>query len=184
MEIMDLVYIILAVLLVVILIILAMYNKLITLYNKFKKAKANIEIYLNKRFDLINNLVECVKSYSKYESETLEEVVSLRSSYQKQKDLNIREVEAMNDRLNSYLAIIESYPDLKANTQYLNLQEELEKVEAELARTRHIYNDEVTQYNILIEKVPSNIVASLFAFKKAELFHVENDKRDNIKINM
>lgn len=184
MEIMDLVYIILTVMLIIILIIFIMYNKLIKLLNRVKKAKANIEIYSNKRFDLIPNLVECVKSYSKYEGDTLEEIVSLRNSYNQNKNLNIKQVEQMNDRLNKYLAIVENYPDLKANTQYISLQNELSKIEDELQNARHIYNDEVTTYNMVIESVPSNIVASIFAFKKAELFQVEDHKKENIKLDL
>ena len=122
MEIMDLVYIILTVILIVILIIFVMYNKLIKLLNRVKKAKANIEIYSNKRFDLIPNLVECVKSYSKYEGGTLEDIVTLRNIYNQNKNLNLKQVEQMNGRLDKYLAIVENYPNLKADSQYMILQ--------------------------------------------------------------
>ena len=184
MEIMDLVYIILTVMLVVILIIFFMYNKLIKLLNKVKKAKANIEIYSNKRFDLIPNLVECVKSYSKYEGGTLEDIVALRNNYNQNRNLNIRQVEQMNSRLDKYLAIVENYPNLKADSQYMSLQSELKEIEDELEVARHIYNDEVTNYNTVIESVPSNLVASMFAFKKAELFQIEEHKRNNIKLDL
>lgn len=181
---MDLIYIICAVLLIVILMIFSKYNKLIKLLNRVKKAKANIEIYSNKRFDLIPNLVECVKSYSKYEGTTLEDIVALRNNYRGNSHMNIGQVSEMNDKLNQYLAVVENYPDLKANTQYLDLQNELSKIEEELQRARHKYNDEVTEYNTVIESVPSNIVASIFAFKHAELFQIEEHKRENVKINL
>ena len=181
---MDLIYIICIVLLIVIFIIFGMYNKLIKLLNRVKKAKANIEIYSNKRFDLIPNLVECVKSYSKYEGTTLEDIVALRNNYKGNEHLNIGQVSEMNDKLNQYLAIVENYPDLKANTQYMSLQSELKEIEDELERARHIYNDEVTNYNTVIESVPSNLVASMFAFKKAELFQIEEHKRNNIKLDL
>lgn len=181
---MNLIYIICAVLLIVILIIFSKYNKLIKLLNRVKKAKANIEIYSNKRFDLIPNLVECVKSYSKYEGTTLEDIVALRNNYRGNSHMNIGQVSEMNDKLNQYLAVVENYPDLKANTQYLDLQNELSKIEEELQRARHKYNDEVTEYNTVIESVPSNIVASIFAFKHAELFQIEEHKRENVKINL
>ena len=181
---MNLIYIICAVLLIVILMIFSKYNKLIKLLNRVKKAKANIEIYSNKRFDLIPNLVECVKGYSKYEGTTLEDIVALRNNYRGNSHMNIGQVSEMNDKLNQYLAVVENYPDLKANTQYLDLQNELSKIEEELQRARHKYNDEVTEYNTVIESVPSNIVASIFAFKHAELFQIEEHKRDNIKINL
>lgn len=181
---MNLIYIICAVLLIVILMIFSKYNKLIKLLNRVKKAKANIEIYSNKRFDLIPNLVECVKGYSKYEGTTLEDIVALRNNYRGNSHMNIGQVSEMNDKLNQYLAVVENYPDLKANTQYLDLQNELSKIEEELQRARHKYNDEVTEYNTVIESVPSNIVASIFAFKHAELFQIEEHKRENVKINL
>ena len=184
MNIMDIVYIVLAVLFVIIFIIFIEYNKLIKTQNVVKKAKANIEICLNKRFDLIPNLVECVKSYSNHESDTLEEIVELRNSYNENKNMNLEQAGMLNNRLNRYLAIVEAYPDLKANTQYLNLQNELRNVEDDLSNARRVYNDDVTIYNTQIEKVPSNIVASIFSFKQAELFQVDNEKRENVKIEL
>lgn len=184
MEIMDIVYIILTVILILIFIIFAKYNKLVKLQNSVKKAKANIEISLNKRFELIPNLIECIKSYSKYEGSTLENIVSLRNNYNGQKDLSIKEAGKMNENLNKYLAIVENYPELKANTQYISLQNELKSIEDELEYARYKYNDEVTKYNTLIETVPTNIVASIFAFRKADLFQAENHKRENVKIDL
>lgn len=181
---MDLLYIILVVVLIVIILIFMKYNKLIKLLNRVKRAKANIEIYSNKRFDLIPNLVECVKGYSKHESSTLEDIVALRNNYNKNEHLNLGQVSDMNNKLNKYLAIVENYPDLKANTQYASLQQQLKNIEDELQRARHIYNDEVTRYNTAIEVVPSNIVASIFAFKHAELFQIEEHKKDNIKVEL
>ena len=181
---MNLVYIICAVLLIVILIIFGMYNKLIKLLNRVKKAKANIEICSNKRFDLIPNLVECVKGYSKYEGNTLESIVALRNNYNQNRNMNISQVGKMNDELNRYLAVVENYPDLKANIQYLDLQDELSRIEKELQIARTIYNDEVTEYNTVIESIPSNVVASIFAFKHAELFQIEEHKKENVKINL
>ena len=183
MNIENLIYISLVVIFAVILVIFAMYNKLIRLLNKVKKAKANIEIYINKRFDLIPNLVECVKGYSKHESSTLEDIVALRNNYNEHKNSNVNEAGAMNERLNKYLAVVENYPDLKANQQYLDLQDELSKIENELQRARHKYNEEVTKYNTGVESIPSNIVASMFAFKKASLYQTEDHKRENVKLN-
>ena len=180
----DIVYVILAVVLVVIIIILTIYNKLIKLKNNVKKAKANIEIYLNKRFDLIPNIVECVKSYSKYENETLESIVSLRSNYTEQKSINIKTAENMNNSLNKLLAIVENYPELKANANYMNLHNELRNIEDELEISRTKYNDVVTKYNTKVETIPSNLVASIFGFKKAELFKTEDSKKENIQVNL
>ena len=181
---MNLVYIILFVILVVIILIFMIYNKLIKLLNKVKKAKANIEIYSNKRFDLIPNLVECVKGYSKHESTTLEDIVALRNNYNQNKDFNMKQAGQMNNRLNQLLAVVENYPNLKADAQYMSLQNELKEIEDELEMARRRYNDVVTSYNTVIESVPSNVVASIFAFKHAELFTIDEHKRENVKINL
>ena len=180
----TIIYIILTIVLIIILVILSKYNQMIRLLNKVKKSSANIEIYLKKRFDLIPNLVECVKGYSKYEKDTLESIISLRNDYDNHQNLNIEEATKMNNQLNKYLAIVEKYPELKANEQYLDLQKQLNNIENELVYTRRTYNEEVTKYNTLIETVPSNIVASMFAFKKAELFQIEDDNKENVKIKL
>ena len=180
----NIVYIILLVVLIVIVIILFMYNKLVRLYNRVKKSKSDIEIYLNKRFDLIPNLVECVKSYSKYEDETLEKIVSLRSDYNKMDNLKVSDVNDLDNKLTKYLAVVESYPDLKANTEYLNLQRELRDIEDKLSMARERYNDVATNYNVATEVVPSNIVSSIFAFKKVDLFKLEDSKKENIKVEL
>lgn len=181
---MNVIYIILAVILVVILIILGKYNQLIKLKNRVKQSESGIDIYLNQRFDLIPNLVECVKGYTKYEGETLEKIVELRSDYNKTNGLNIKEATKINNDLNQILAVAENYPELKASEQFLNLQKNLEKIESQLQAARRIYNNDVTNYNTKIESVPSNIVASMFAFKKAELFQIEEYKKDNIKVDL
>ena len=180
----DIVYIILFVILIVIIIVLFMYNKLVRLYNRVKKSKSNIEIYLNKRFDLIPNLVECVKSYSHYEDETLEKIVSLRNDFNKKESMNIADANEMDNRLSRYLAVVENYPDLKANAEYLNLQRELREMENQLELSRRIYNDEATNYNIATEVVPSNIIAVIFAFKKMDLFKLDDNKKENINVKI
>ena len=180
----NIVCIILLVVLIVIVTILFMYNKLVRLYNRVKKSKSDIEIYLNKRFDLIPNLVECVKSYSKYEDETLEKIVSLRSDYNKMDNLKVSDVNDLDNKLTKYLAVVESYPDLKANTEYLNLQRELRDIEDKLSMARERYNDVATNYNVATEVVPSNIVSSIFAFKKVDLFKLEDNKKENIKVEL
>ena len=180
----NIVYIVLTIILFLIIIILAIYNKLIKLKNNVKNAKANIEIYLNKRFDLIPNIVECVKSYSKYENETLENIISLRSNYNEQKNMNIKDAENLNNNLNKLLALVENYPELKANSNYINLQNELRNIEEELEVARTRYNNVVTRYNTKIETIPSNLIATLFAFKKAELFKIDENKKDNTKVNL
>lgn len=180
----NLLYIILVVILIINFVIFGMYNKLVKLQNRVKKESANIEIYLNKRFDLIPNLVEVVKGYSKHEGTTLENITALRSNYNNNTDLSMKQAEEMNSELNKFLAVVENYPDLKANTQYMSLQNELKQIEDQLGMARRRYNDVVTSYNTTIETVPSNIVASIFSFKKADLFEAEDSRKDNIKIEL
>lgn len=183
MNIENIIYITLAVILLVIIVILIKYNSLIKLHNRVKKASANIEIYLNKRFELIPNLVECVKGFSNYEADTLEKIISLRNNYNGQKNMSLSEAGEYNNKLNSYLAVIEKYPELKASDQFKNLQKELSKVEDELEKARKYYNEEVTKYNIQVESVPSNIVASIFAFKKTPLFQANDENKENINVS-
>ncbi len=180
----NLIYIILFVLLLIIVAILVMYNKLVRLQNRVKRSQSNIEVCLNKRFELIPNIVECVKGYAKYEKSTLEKIIALRNNFNSQKKVSLKEASQMNIELNKYLAIVENYPDLKANSEYLSLQNKLSTIEDELQRIRHIYNDDVTRYNTAIESVPSNVVAFMFAFRQAELFQIEDTKKENIKVKI
>lgn len=174
-------YIVLIIVIVLLIVVLIQYNSLINLRNKVKQAKSGIDIFLNQRFDLIPNLVECVKGYSKHEKEIFENISQLRAEYVKSKGL--KQAEKLNNGINEIMALAENHPDLKASEQYLNLQKNLSKIESELQAARRIYNMEVTNYNTAISVVPKNIVANMFGFKEEELFEIEDNKRENIKVN-
>jgi len=161
--------------------ILVKYNKLVKLRNEVKKSESGIDIYLNQRFDLIPNLVECVKGYTKHEKDVLENITKMRSEYMKNSK-SIKKAEELNNSLNGILAIAENYPELKASEQFLNLQKNLEKIESQLQAARRIYNNDVTEYNTKIETIPTNLVAGMFSFKKADLFQIEEYKRENIDV--
>jgi len=163
-------------------IVLNIYNKLVQLRNKVKQAKSGIDVYLNQRFDLIPNLVECVKAYSKYENLLFENIGKLRTLYNQTKDFE--KANQLNNSLYQILAIAENYPDLKASEQFLNLQKNLVKLESQLQAARRIYNNDVTIYNTKIQTVPTNIVATLFGFKQAELFQIEEYKKENISVKI
>ena len=163
--------------------LLVLYNGLVKARNKVKQAESGIDVYLNQRFDLIPNLVECVKGYSKHEKEIFTEIAEMGAAYQKDKN-NLSKAETLNNKMNQLIAVAENYPELKASEQYLNLQKALTKVESQLQAARRIYNNEVTYYNDKIDVVPSNIVANLFGFEKAKLFEIEEYKRENININL
>ena len=173
--------IILIVIAILLIIVLTLYNNLVKAKNRVKQAKSGIDVYLNQRFDLIPNLVECVKAYSKHEQSIFTEVTNLRSAYMKQPS-NIKNAENLNNKMNQLIAVAENYPELKASEQYLNLQKTLTKLESQLQAARRIYNAEVTNYNNKLDVVPSNLIASLFGFKHAQLFEIEEYKRENISI--
>lgn len=164
----------------IILFILITYNKLIKLKNSIKQSESGIDVYLNQRFDLIPNLVECVKGYAKHEKELLENLTEMRAGYLKNK--NIKDAEKLNNGINNIIAVAENYPDLKASEQFLNLQNSLIKMESQLQAARRIYNNDITKYNIAIESIPTNIIAKLFGFNKMDLFQIEEYKRQNIDI--
>ena len=168
--------IILIIVVILLIIILAMYNSLVGARNKVRQAESGIDVYLNQRFDLIPNLVECVKAYSKHEQDIFTEITNLRATYTKQSKA-IKEAEELNNKMNELMAVAENYPDLKASEQYLSLQKTLTNLESQLQAARRIYNMEVTNYNNKIEVVPSNIIASLFKFKHAQLFEIEEYKK-------
>ena len=112
---------------IIILIIFGMYNSLIKMRNKVKQAESGIDVYLNQRFDLIPNLVECVKGYSKHEKDVFENIVKLRTEYMNNKKTDLKQAEKLNNNINKIIAVAENYPELKASEQYLNLQKNLSK---------------------------------------------------------
>ena len=165
-------------------IIILYYNKLIKLRNKVKEAESGIDIYLNQRFDLIPNLVECVKGYAEHEAGTLEDLVAKRTAYNKTQGLNIQEAEKINKGINHIMAVAENYPDLKASGQYLSLQNSLSKIEEQLNEARIEYNNKVTSYNDVVETIPSSLIAKMFAFDKMELFKIDQSKKENVEIDV
>ncbi len=160
------------------------YNKLVDLRNRVRDQWSQIDVQLKRRFDLIPNLVSTVKGYAKHESETLESVIAARNSYTTASTPH-EKMEANNmlsETLTKLFALAESYPDLKANTNFLDLQKELQDTEDKIAMARQFYNDTVLTYNNKIEMFPSNIIASMFHFKMEEFFKAEEEARQNVKV--
>ena len=178
--------IIVVIVLVVLLLIyiIGTYNSLVQLRNRVKDQWAQIDVQLKRRFDLIPNIVETVKGYTKHESDTLKGVIEARNKFTVAKTPE-EEMQA-NDQLTkatrSLFALAESYPELKANESFLQLQETLNETENKIASARQFYNDTVLTLNNKIEMFPSNIVASLFGFKKSTFFEAENEARENVKV--
>ena len=151
---------------VVVIVIISIYNSLVTSYKKVERSRSLVDIYLKKRFDLIPNLVECVKSYSKHEKETFEMVTQLRNNYEN--NGSVEDANKLNAYYNKCIALIETYPDLKAGENYLNLQKELSKVESEIEASRRIYSSDITRYNTKVQSFPTNIFAGIFGYKSLE----------------
>ena len=160
------------------------YSKLVDLRNRVRDQWSQIDVQLKRRFDLIPNLVSTVKGYAKHESETLEKVIEARNSYTTATSPH-EKMEANNmltDTLTKLFAVAESYPDLKANTNFLVLQQELQDTENKIAMARQFYNDTVLTYNNKIEMFPSNLIASMFKFKMEEFFKAEEAAKENVKV--
>ena len=151
---------------VIFLIIVYQVNSIIYLKNRAKRSYSTIDIYLKKRFDLIPNLIETVKGYANYEKSTIERITKLRNEFN---NGNKNAGKELNDTYSNLLAVAESYPDLKASENFLQLQKALTKVEDEISASRRLYINDVTNYNTKIQKLPYNILAKLFNYKPMEL---------------
>ena len=165
--------------------IIISYNGFVKLKNAIEEAFSTMDVYLKKRYDLIPNLVETVKGYAKHEKETLESVIQARNIAAGAK--NIEEKLAgenmLSGTLKSLFAVAESYPDLKANTNFMDLQNQLKVLEDEIASSRKYYNAVVKTYNTKREIFPSVIIASIFRFEKKPLFEVSSEQeRENVKV--
>jgi len=170
-------YIIVGVVVVLIIVVLiATYNKLVRLRNQVKNAWAQIDVQLKRRHDLIPNLIETVKGYMKHERETLEAITKARNLAQQAASsgpgARAKAETELSSALGRLLAVVENYPDLKANQNFLALQEELTSTENKLSFSRQYYNDSVLSYNNRTQMFPSNIVASMTGFKASEFFEV------------
>ena len=190
-------WIILGLLLVLVVYIIAIYNKLASLKNRFKNAFSQIDVQLNRRYDLIPNLVETAKSFMKHERETLEAVINARSqavsaSQQAAADPSdaqsiqslIGAESALTGAMGKFFAVMENYPDIKANQTMQSLMEELTTTENKVAFARQAYNDAVMFYNTYREQFPGNLVAGKFNFNEAQLFEVDEiDVRKAVKVS-
>ena len=176
----------LVVVVVLILVIASMYNSLVTLRQKVKNAWSQIDVQLQRRFDLIPNLVETVKGYMGHEEGVLTQVTELRTAWAKAGTVGEKaELDnQLSGALKTIMAVSENYPDLKANTTFMELQEELKNTENKVTYSRQFYNDSVTMYNTKLEVIPTNIIAGLFHFLPEELFKVESEEvRHSVKVD-
>lgn len=173
------------ILLIIIIWFVSQYNGFVALKNRVEEAFSTMDVYLKKRYDLIPNLVETVKGYAKHESQTLENVVQARNNAMGSSSIEdkISNENILQDTLKSLFAIVENYPDLKANQGFLDLQGQLRRLEDEIASSRKYYNAVVKTFNTKAEQFPSNIIAGMFHFDRKPMFEVSNDaERENVSV--
>ena len=181
-----LIWIIIGIIIVLALIFVGMYNSFIKLKNSCDEAYSTMDVYLKKRFDLIPNLVETVKGYAAHEKETLQNVIAARNNLQNASttEEKLAGENALQGTLKTLFAVAEAYPDLKANTNFLDLQDQLKGVENDIANSRKYYNAVVKQFNTKCEMFPSNIIAGICHFEKKPMFEVDSaEERKNVEVN-
>ena len=164
--------------------VIATYNSLVGLRNKVKDQWSQIDVLLKRRSDLIPNLVETVKGYAKHENETLEQVIQARNKFvaAKTTEEEIKADGELSACLGRLMAVSESYPELKANTNFMDLQNNLKETEDKIQYSRQFYNDSVLKYKDKLEMFPSNIVAKLFGFKPEAFFEIDEASKEVPKV--
>lgn len=181
-------YILIGVVIVAVLWVIAAYNKFIRLRTRADEAWSDIDVQLKRRYDLIPNLIETVKGYMNHERETLESVTKARTQAMGAQSVeeHAQAENMLTGALKSLFAVSESYPDLKANENFMELQRELTDTENKIQASRRFYNTNVRDLNITIESFPSNIIANLFKFAKREFFELGEDEeaaKDPVKVD-
>ena len=167
--------VILVILVLLVLFVIGIYNSLIRLRNQVDNAWSQIDVQLKRRHDLIPNLVETAKGYMKHERETFEAITNARSQAMGAKTVSeaSKAEGALGEALSKFMLVVENYPDLKANQNFLSLQEELTGTENKIAFSRQNYNDQVLGFNNKTQMFPSNIIAGMFSFTKRDFFEIE-----------
>lgn len=179
------IWVVVGIIVILLIIVAITYNSLVVLRNKKDDQWSQIDVQLKRRADLIPNLVETVKGYAKHESDTLEEVIQARNSFTSSKtpQEEMKSSNMLTDAVSKLFALAESYPDLKANQNFMSLQSDLKETEEKIAIARQFYNDTVLTYNNKVQTVPTNIVAALFGFKKADFFEMQEAEKETPKVS-
>lgn len=177
--------IMIAIIAVVALFVIGAYNGLVRARMQTQEAWSQIDVQLKRRNDLLPNLIETVKGYGKYEQSTLEKVTELRAQVASAASPTeaMAASDALTRQVSGIFAVAENYPDLKANTNYLQLQEELSNTENKIAYSRQLYNSVTGNYNVKLETFPSNLIAGMFGFKKADFLSIPEDERAVPKVD-
>ncbi len=169
----------------VLLYILITYNRFIKLKNSIEEAFSTMDVYLKRRWDLVPNLVETVKGYAMHEQSTLKEIVELRNCPYEKMSMSdkMNQNSLLGKQINQLMALAESYPDLKANENFIELQTELSKIENDIVQSRKYFNAVVKAFNDKVEMFPSNLIAKCMHLEKKEMFAVNTEERENVKVN-
>ena len=178
--------VILGLVILLVLIGIGYQNKFVKLQERVKNSWSQIDVQLQRRFDLIPNFIETVKGYMTHEKETFEKIASLRTSWANANSVSEKaELDnQLSTTLKTIMAVSENYPELKANQNFSELSEELRNTENKISFSRQFYNDTVTMYNTKLQVFPSNIIAGMFNFKARDLFKAESDEaRRNVKVD-
>lgn len=176
-------WILIGIVVIVILYFIAIYNSLVSLKTRTEEAWSDITVQLKRRYDLIPNLVNAVKAYAKHEKELFEKVTEARAAAIGARDIKEQEQaeNALSQTLKSIFAVAENYPNLKANENFLSLQEDLTDTENKIEAARRFYNANVRDLNIKIQTFPSRVIANIFKFQTKELFDVEISQKEEIQ---
>lgn len=174
------IWIIVGIIIIVMIYVISLYNGLVVLRNKVKTNWAQIDVVLKRRADLIPNLVETVKGYATHEKETLNQVVEARNAYVHAASVQeqIDSSQELSQVLSRLLMLAEAYPDLKANTNFIQLQTDLTETEDKISFARQFYNDSVYAYQNKREVFPSSLIAQLFGFKEMPFYQVEEESKE------
>ncbi|MCK9186216.1 LemA family protein [Candidatus Gracilibacteria bacterium] len=177
-------YVLLALAIIAIFIV-GLYNSVISLKNKCDEAWSGIDTQLKRRYDLIPNVVETVKGYAKHESATFEKLTALRSQAMQAKDMGDKEKaeNMLSSTLKSLFAVAENYPELKANQNFMDLQNKLAEVEDNLQLSRRYYNAVVRDFNTKIQVFPNNFLAQMLGFASRTFFEAQEPEKENVKVN-
>ena len=178
-------YIVLGVVALIAVYAVVMYNGFVKMNNTVKEAFATMDVYLTKRWDLVPNLVETVKGYTKQEEKVLTEIVELRNKASYSSLSNNEKIDVNNQltaKVNGLLALSEAYPELKSSENFLDLSQKLTGIEENIANSRKYYNGTVKGLNNKVQMFPSNIVAKIFGFEKAAMFEASSEERQNVNV--
>jgi LemA protein len=173
---------------IIVVAVVVIYNSIVVLRNNINAASADIDVLLKKRYDLIPNLVQTVSSYAKYEKNVLTTITSLRTSWanvvDSKMDDKMQASNQMSAALKSIFAVSENYPDLKANQNFLSLQQELTEIEDQIADRREFYNNSVNSFNIMIQQIPYKFLADMLKYQKVAFLQIPDAEKDPIKVKI